>query len=48
MNGPCGVHKYESSPLQAVIQIAKKLGVRTVNVVRDREDIEQLKQRLTQ
>ena len=33
---------------QAVVQIARSMGVRTVNVVRDREDIEQLKQRLTQ
>ena len=33
---------------QAVVQIARSMGVRTVNVVRDREDIGQLKQRLTQ
>ena len=33
---------------QAVMQIAKTMNVRTVNVVRDREDIDQLKQRLEQ
>jgi len=32
---------------QAVIQIAKTMGVNTVNVVRDREDIQQLKKKLT-
>ena len=32
---------------QAVIQIAKTMGVKTVNVVRDREAIEQMKQKLT-
>jgi len=32
---------------QAVIQIAKTMGVKTVNVVRDRKDIEQMKQKLT-
>lgn len=33
---------------QAVMQIAKTMNVKTVNVVRDREDIDQLKQRLEQ
>jgi trans-2-enoyl-CoA reductase len=32
---------------QAVIQIAKTMGVKTVNVVRDRKDIEQMKEKLT-
>ena len=32
---------------QAVIQIAKTMGVNTVNVVRDREDIKELKEKLT-
>merc|ERR1712059_63648 len=32
---------------QAVIQIAKTMGVKTVNVVRDRKDIVQLKEKLT-
>ena len=32
---------------QAVIQIAREMGVHTVNIVRDREDIDALKQRLT-
>ena len=33
---------------QAVMQIAKTMNVKTVNVVRDRDDIDQLKQRLEQ
>ena len=33
---------------QAVMQIAKTMNVKTVNFVRDREDIDQLKQRLEQ
>merc|ERR1719483_36944 len=32
---------------QAVIQIAKTMGVKTVNVVRDRENIKELKEKLT-
>jgi len=32
---------------QAVIQIAKTMGVKTVNVVRDRKEIDQLKEKLT-
>jgi len=32
---------------QAVIQIARTMGVNTVNIVRDREDIDQLKEKLT-
>ena len=32
---------------QAVIQIAKTMGLRTVNVIRDRPEIEHLKQKLT-
>ena len=32
---------------QAVIQMAREMGVHTVNVVRDRENIDDLKQRLT-
>ena len=31
---------------QAVMQIARTMDVKTVNVVRDREDIDELKQRL--
>ena len=33
---------------QAVVQIAASMGLNTVNVVRDREDIDSLKQRLTE
>ena len=34
--------------MQAVIQIAKKLGVRTVNVVRERDDLDELRSQLTE
>jgi len=46
--GDCVLQNGANSAVgQAVIQIAKTLGVTTVNVVRDREDIDSLKQRLT-
>ena len=47
--GDCVLQNGSNSAVgQAVIQIARTLGVTTVNVVRDREDIDSLKQRLTE
>ena len=47
--GDCVLQNGPNSAVgQAVIQIARTLGVTTVNVVRDREDIDSLKQRLTE
>lgn len=47
--GDCVLQNGANSAVgQAVIQIARTLGVTTVNVVRDREDIDGLKQRLTE
>ena len=47
--GDCVLQNGANSAVgQAVIQIAKTMGVTTVNVVRDREDIDSLKQRLTE
>ena len=47
--GDCVLQNGANSAVgQAVIQIAKTLGVTTVSVVRDREDIDSLKQRLTE
>ena len=47
--GDCVLQNGANSAVgQSVIQIAKTMGVTTVNVVRDREDIDSLKQRLTE
>ena len=47
--GDCVLQNGSNSAVgQAVIQIARTLGLTTVNVVRDREDIDSLKQRLTE